>query len=171
MTASRVRNANVRSNMFVFATSARERNPLQIRAKQLAVSGRIRPLMLRAHVAIFARLFRQARRRGRRVQNAHEVTAEALWTEVSGRLQRALQRDGVQDLAGLRSTPVEMTDGEFVLAVPNNFTREWIESHFLSLISAALREPAGSKADVRSTSTRRGWVAAVGRGASGAPPA
>ena len=29
------------------------------------------------------------------------------------------------------------------LAVPNNFTREWIEGHFLDLIRAAVRDASG----------------------------
>src|SRR6266699_3871156 len=40
---------------------------------------------------------------------------------------------------------IGMTDGEFVLGVPNDFTREWIEGHFLGLIEAALAEVAGER--------------------------
>ena len=73
-----------------------------------------------------------------------ELTAEGLWSEVSGRLRGALNettyRTWFGEVAGLE------LDGEtFVLAVPNDFTRDWIEGHFRGLIGAAVRDiPARS---------------------------
>jgi chromosomal replication initiator protein len=42
--------------------------------------------------------------------------------------------------------PIELSGEHFVLAVPNDFTRTWIEDHFLDLIHAAIREAVGSTA-------------------------
>ncbi|HUI36520.1 MAG TPA: DnaA N-terminal domain-containing protein, partial [Gaiellaceae bacterium] len=66
-----------------------------------------------------------------------ELTAEGLWSEVSGRLRGALNettyRTWFDHVEGL-----ELNDNEFVLAVPNDFTRDWIEGHFIGLLSAAV---------------------------------
>ena len=43
----------------------------------------------------------------------------------------------------------ELTDETFVLSVPNDFTREWIEGHFLDLIGAAVRDATGSERRIR----------------------
>ena len=72
------------------------------------------------------------------------LTAEDLWTEVSERLRAALNdktyRTWFSDAEGL-----DLSDESFVLAVPNDFTREWIESHFLGLIDAAVRDATGEE--------------------------
>ena len=44
---------------------------------------------------------------------------------------------------------MEIDGGGFVIAVPNNFTREWIETHFLNLINAAVRDASGAGLNVR----------------------
>jgi chromosomal replication initiator protein len=71
-----------------------------------------------------------------------ELTAESLWGEVSGRLRGALNettyRTWFADVEG-----EELSDDDFVLAVPNDFAREWIEGHFLGLIKAAVRDATG----------------------------
>jgi chromosomal replication initiator protein len=64
---------------------------------------------------------------GRRVEHQIELTAESLWSEVSGRLRVALE------------------GGRFVLAVPTDCTRDWIEGHFLGLIGAAIRDVTGEE--------------------------
>ena len=71
-----------------------------------------------------------------------ELTAEGLWSEVSSRLRGALNdttyRTWFDHVEGL-----ELNDDEFVLAVPNDFTRDWIEGHFIGLISAAVGDATG----------------------------
>ncbi|HKT44648.1 MAG TPA: chromosomal replication initiator protein DnaA [Gaiellaceae bacterium] len=71
-----------------------------------------------------------------------ELTAESLWNDVSGRLRSALNDTTYgtwfADTAGLA-----LDDNRFVVAVPNDFTRDWIEGHFLELIGAAIREITG----------------------------
>src|SRR5262249_33312109 len=49
----------------------------------------------------------------------------------------------------------ELTDDAFVLGVPNDFTREWIEGHFLGLIGAAVRDVTGQERHVGLTVSER----------------
>jgi chromosomal replication initiator protein len=78
------------------------------------------------------------------VERQQLLTAEDLWTEVSERLRAALNdktyRTWFSEAEGL-----DLSDESFVLAVPNDFTREWIESHFLGLIDAAVRDATGEE--------------------------
>jgi chromosomal replication initiator protein len=71
-----------------------------------------------------------------------ELTAEGLWSEVSGRLRGALNettyRTWFDHVEGL-----DLSDDDFVLAVPNDFTRDWIEGHFIGLIGAAVGDATG----------------------------
>ena len=79
-----------------------------------------------------------------------ELTAESLWSEVSSRLRGALNettyRTWFDHVGGL-----ELTDDEFVLSVPNDFTRDWIEGHFLGLIRAAVGDATGRERQVQLT--------------------
>jgi chromosomal replication initiator protein len=80
----------------------------------------------------------------RRVEGQLELTAESLWAEVADRLKGALNTTTYQTwFAGAGGT--ELTDEAFVITVPNGFTREWIEGHFLGLISAAVRDTTGQE--------------------------
>src|SRR3954466_5120331 len=76
------------------------------------------------------------------VEKPIELTAEGVWNEVSGRLREALNENTFSTWFD-QVDAAAITDGEFVLTVPNDFTREWIEGHFLDLIGAALAEVAG----------------------------
>ncbi len=84
-----------------------------------------------------------------------ELTAESLWFEVSGRLQGALNettyRTWFAQVAG-----AELSDDAFVLAVPNDFTREWIEGHFLGLIRAIASDSTGHERRVQLTVESQG---------------
>jgi len=93
----------------------------------------------------YARRFPEAERSGTRgVDRPIELTAESLWNEVAGRLKGALNettyRTWFAEAEGL-----ELSDDAFVLTVPNDFTREWIEGHFLGLIGAAVRDVTGQE--------------------------
>ena len=77
-----------------------------------------------------------------------ELTAESLWTEVSARLKGALNDTTYGTWFGDVSSR-ELTDEAFVLSVPNDFTREWIEGHFLDLIGAAVRDAAGTERRIK----------------------
>ena len=77
-----------------------------------------------------------------------ELTAEGLWSEVSGRLRGALNettyRTWFDHVEGL-----ELNDDQFVLAVPNDFTRDWIEGHFIGLIRAAVGDTTGHERQIQ----------------------
>src|SRR5438477_128982 len=83
------------------------------------------------------------RRGTHRVEHQIELTAESLWSEVSGRLRGALNDTTYGTWFG-EAAGLEFSDERFVLAVPNDFTRDWIEGHFLELIGAAIRDVTGS---------------------------
>src|SRR5438309_1073478 len=76
------------------------------------------------------------------VERQIELTAETLWNEVASRLKGALNettyRTWFAEAEGL-----DLTDDAFSIAVPNDFTREWIEGHFVGLIKAAVRDATG----------------------------
>ena len=71
-----------------------------------------------------------------------ELTAESLWGEVAGRLRGALNDTTYGTWFG-EARGLELADDRFVLAVPNDFTRDWVEGHFLGLIAAAIRDVTG----------------------------
>ena len=79
-----------------------------------------------------------------------ELTADSLWDEVSGRLKGALNEQTF-DTWFAEAGGAELSDDAFTLAVPNDFTREWIEGHFLGLIRAAVKDATGHERNVRLT--------------------
>ena len=72
-----------------------------------------------------------------------ELTAEELWNDVSARLREALNDTTYSTWFG-EVGGAELDDDTFAVAVPNDFTREWIEGHFLDLIRAAVKDAGGS---------------------------
>jgi chromosomal replication initiator protein len=84
------------------------------------------------------------------VTHPAEPTAETLWTSVSGKLQTALNESTYRTWFG-EAQGIELSDKTFVLGVPNDFTREWIEGHFLGLIRAAVRDETGRERLVQLT--------------------
>jgi chromosomal replication initiator protein len=84
---------------------------------------------------------------GRRVEHQIELTAESLWSEVAGRLRGALNDTTYGTWFG-EAQGLTIDGDRFVLAVPNDFTRDWIEGHFLGLIGAAIRDVTGSERPV-----------------------
>jgi chromosomal replication initiator protein len=84
------------------------------------------------------------------VEQPIELTAESLWTEVAGRLKGALNEATFRTWFG-EAEGLELSDDSFVLAVPNDFAREWIEGHFLELIRAAVRDATGQQRRVQLT--------------------
>jgi len=76
------------------------------------------------------------------VEHQIELTAESLWGEVAGRLRGALNDTTYGTWFG-EARGLELAEEQFVLAVPNDFTRDWIEGHFIGLIGAAIRDVTG----------------------------
>jgi len=100
----------------------------------------------------------------RRVEHQIELTAESLWGEVAGRLRGALNDTTYGTWFG-EAQGLELEGDRFVLAVPNDFTRDWIEGHFLGLIGAAIRDVTGEDRPVELR------VAALHAGQAAEPPA
>src|SRR3954447_19699077 len=88
--------------------------------------------------------FRSSKECPGRVEKPIELTAEGVWNEISGRLREALNENTFSTWFA-QVDAADITEDELVLTVPNDFTREWIEGHFLDLISAALAEVAGER--------------------------
>jgi chromosomal replication initiator protein len=78
------------------------------------------------------------------VEHQLELSAENLWEEISGRLREALS-DGTYSkwFGDVHELAVE--GDTLVLTIPTEFSRDWIEGHFLGLIGAAVRDIVGSE--------------------------
>ena len=72
----------------------------------------------------------------------NEPTPDSLWDAISGRLREVLS-ETTYDTWLAHAEPRSLGDGRLVVAVPNEFTRDWIESHFRGFVSAAARESSG----------------------------
>ena len=79
-----------------------------------------------------------------------EPTADHLWNEVSGRLREALNETTYATWFGAAEAG-ELADDSFSIVVPNDFTREWIEGHFLGFLKAATADTLGRDVRVRLT--------------------
>ncbi len=79
-----------------------------------------------------------------------ELSADTLWTEVSERLQEALNESTYRTWFG-EAEGAELDANVFVLSVSNDFTREWIENHFRGLVEAAVRDTLGEERQVAIT--------------------
>jgi chromosomal replication initiator protein len=75
---------------------------------------------------------------------ATEMTADRLWTGVCDTLRETLNDTTFQTWFG-DAEGAGLGDGVFTIAVPNDFTREWIEEHFLAFLRTAASEAFGSE--------------------------
>ena len=76
------------------------------------------------------------------MEHARETTADNLWDAIAGRLKETLS-ETTYDTWFAHAEPRSLGDGGLVVAVPNDFTRDWIESHFHGFVSGAVRETLG----------------------------
>jgi chromosomal replication initiator protein len=81
------------------------------------------------------------------VEQASETRADDLWNAISGRLRDTLT-DTAYDTWFGEARPQSVIDGRLVVEVPNDFTRDWIEGHFLDLVTRAATETGGEAAAV-----------------------
>ena len=81
------------------------------------------------------------------MEHAAEPTADSLWDAISGRLRETLS-ETIYDTWFAHAEPSSFGDSGLVVAVPNDFTRSWIESHFQNFVSTAARESLGRELDV-----------------------
>ena len=82
------------------------------------------------------------------MERQQELTAEGLWSDVADRLREALNDTTYRTWFGQVEGGAVAGDA-FVLTVPNDFTRDWIEAHFLGLVQAALRDLTGEERPIR----------------------
>jgi chromosomal replication initiator protein len=81
-------------------------------------------------------------------EHAAEPSAETLWQAISARLRETLNETTYANwFASAQAGGLE--DDTFSLVVANDFTREWIEGHFLGFVRAAASDTLGR--DVRVT--------------------
>ena len=102
------------------------------------------------------------------MEHTTEPTAERLWDDVSSRLREALNETTYATWFGDASAG-ELVDDTFSLVVPNDFTREWIEGHFLGFVKAAARDALAR--DIRVTLTVRESAGTTGETTPGETPA
>lgn len=82
------------------------------------------------------------------MEQSIDTTTETLWGGTAERLRSALNESTYR--TWFSSVQADLADdGALVLLVPNDFTRQWIEGHFLGLIQAALEEASGVPRPVR----------------------
>ncbi len=87
----------------------------------------------------YARLFLRLEPARGRVEHATEMTAEILWESIAGRLKEALTETTYETWFGHVSS-VALRDDTFVVEVPNDFTRDWIQGHFSDFVTGLARE-------------------------------
>jgi chromosomal replication initiator protein len=71
-----------------------------------------------------------------------EATPDGLWDAVRLRLRQSIS-DSAFDTFFADAQPVALSDGTLVVAVPNEFTRDWIMSHFDGFVSSAAEDAGG----------------------------
>ncbi len=79
-----------------------------------------------------------------------EANPDGLWDAVRLRLRQSIS-DSAFDTFFADAHAVTAGDGVLVVAVPNEFTRDWIESHFQSFVSTAAEEASGQDLGVTFT--------------------
>ena len=99
-----------------------------------------------------------------------ELAAEELWNDVSARLREALNDTTYTTWFG-EVGGAELDDDAFTVAVPNDFTREWIEGHFLDLIRAAVKDAGGIERRVQLRVVEQQVVQAAASAPSAIPSA
>jgi chromosomal replication initiator protein len=77
-----------------------------------------------------------------RVEHANETSADSLWNAIAGRLRETLS-ETTYDTWFTHAEPRSLAKNELVVTVPNDFTRDWIESHFQGFVSGAAQETLG----------------------------
>jgi chromosomal replication initiator protein len=81
------------------------------------------------------------------VEHAAETRADDLWNAISGRLKATLT-DTAYDTWFGEARPHSVSGGRLVVEVPNDFTRDWIEGHFLEVVARAAADTGAEAAVV-----------------------
>ena len=85
-----------------------------------------------------------------RVEHPGETRADDLWSAIAGRLRDTLTETTYDTWFG-QAHPRSYNGEQLVVEVPNDFTRDWIEGHFLDLVTRAAGETATTGAVVNFT--------------------
>jgi chromosomal replication initiator protein len=76
------------------------------------------------------------------VERLTEPTADSLWDAISSRLRETIS-ETTYDTWFAHAEPRSLGEGRLEVSVPNDFTRDWIESHFHGFVAGAARETLG----------------------------
>jgi chromosomal replication initiator protein len=82
-----------------------------------------------------------------RVERLTEPTADGLWNAIAGRLRETIS-ETTYDTWFSHAEPKSLVNGRLEVAVPNDFTRDWIEGHFRGFVAGAARESSGEDISV-----------------------
>jgi chromosomal replication initiator protein len=82
-----------------------------------------------------------------RVEHPAETRVDDLWSAIAGRLRVSLT-DTTYDTWFGQARPQVVSADQLVVEVPNDFTREWIEGHFLDLVTRATADAGAPGASV-----------------------
>ena len=77
-----------------------------------------------------------------------QVSVGEVWTDISGHLRQSLNEKTFTVWFGSASL-AEAPDGALVLTLPNDFAREWVETHFRSLLESAVTDATGTGKTLR----------------------
>jgi chromosomal replication initiator protein len=81
------------------------------------------------------------------VEHPAETRADDLWSAIAGRLKDTLTETAYDTWFG-QARPASYAGDRLVVEVPNDFTRDWIEGHFLDLVTRAAGEATTNRAVV-----------------------
>ena len=78
-----------------------------------------------------------------RVEHRADATADSMWDALSGRL-REIVSETMWDTWFAQAQPVSVGENELLVAVPNDFIRSWIVSHYEGSVATAAKETFGN---------------------------
>ena len=84
------------------------------------------------------------------MEHPAEIRADDLWTAISTRLRDTLTETAYDTWFG-QAHPRSYNGEQLVVEVPNDFTRDWIEGHFIDLVTRVAGDSTGATAVVRFT--------------------
>ena len=91
------------------------------------------------------------------MEHPGETRADDLWNAIAGRLRDTLTETTYDTWFG-QAHPRSYNGEQLVVEVPNDFTRDWIEGHFLDLVTQAAGETSTTRAVVSFTAGDRVYV-------------
>src|SRR5262245_13450821 len=90
----------------------------------------------------YARRSLDRRTTRRALAQTTESTSQGAWTAITASLREALTDTSFETWFA-QAEPQSLDRDELRIALPNDFTRDWVESHFSALVSAAARDALG----------------------------